>query len=131
MNINEIDSISAFETLSIQRDSFLIDVRSSFEWEQSGVPDLFQIGKKTFFIEWPTLVNEDFIKKFNLILSENFKHSDHIFFICRSGVRSRHAANLSSHIGYSNVFNIIDGFEGNKFNYFGWKGNSLPWCKTG
>ena len=128
MNVSEINSTSAFKTLGKRRNSFLIDVRSSIEWEQSGVPDLFQIGKKPFFIEWPILINEDFIKEFNLILSKNFKQSDHIFFICRSGIRSRHAANLSSNFGYSNVFNIIDGFEGNKFNYYGWKGNNLPWC---
>ena len=54
-------------------------------------------------------------------------NEDKILFICRSGVRSLHAAKIVNKIGYS-TFNISDGFEGSSvINEPGWKASGLPY----
>ena len=58
--------------------------------------------------------------------------------MCRSGGRSAFAVNMLSKAGFKNVYNIIDGFEGDKVknpnSYFngkrlvnGWKNSGAPW----
>jgi len=55
-----------------------------------------------------------------------------VAFLCRSGVRSQHAAVLATANGYASAFNVLEGFEGDKnaqgqrvIN--GWKVAGLPW----
>ncbi len=55
-----------------------------------------------------------------------------VAFLCRSGVRSHHAAALATANGYAAAFNILEGFEGDKnaqgqrvIN--GWRVAGLPW----
>ncbi len=56
-----------------------------------------------------------------------------IVFLCRSGVRSRHAAKLASENGYTACFDILQGFEGDKDHHGhrktvgGWCSADLPW----
>jgi rhodanese-related sulfurtransferase len=77
------------------------------------------------------VVNKDFITQ----VKERFKADDTILVMCRSGGRSAMAVNGLDKAGFTNVHNIIDGFEGNKVEdpesiYHGtrngWK-NSVPW----
>ncbi len=55
-----------------------------------------------------------------------------VAFICRSGVRSKHAATLAAANGYASAFDVLHGFEGDKnaqgqrvIN--GWRVDGLPW----
>jgi rhodanese-related sulfurtransferase len=56
-----------------------------------------------------------------------------VLFLCRSGVRSRHAAKAATERGYTNCFDILQGFEGNKDaeghrkTIEGWCFAQLPW----
>lgn len=55
-----------------------------------------------------------------------------VAFLCRSGVRSQHAAVLATANGYAAAFNILEGFEGDKNAQgqrviSGWKVAGLPW----
>lgn len=56
-----------------------------------------------------------------------------LLFLCRSGVRSRHAAKLATENGYKNCFDILEGFEGDKDaqghrkTVGGWCKAELPW----
>ena len=79
------------------------------------------------------VVNTDFIAH----VSERFQPDDMILVMCRSGGRSAMAVNALAKAGFTQVHNIIDGFEGDKVDdpesiYFGkrmrngWK-NSAPW----
>ncbi len=43
-----------------------------------------------------------------------------IFFICKSGARSMHAALILESNGYNNLYNVEDGFV------IGWKPSGLP-----
>ncbi|MBW1800858.1 MAG: sulfurtransferase [Deltaproteobacteria bacterium] len=79
-------------------------------------------------------LNPDFIAEIN----KRFKITDTLYVMCRSGGRSAFAVNLLAKAGFKNVYNIIDGFEGDKVknpdSYFkgkrnvnGWKNAGAPW----
>ena len=82
---------------------------------------------------YSVVVNADFISH----VKEHFKPDDMIMVMCRSGGRSSKAVNALAKAGFAKVYNIIDGFEGDKVedsesvyhgkrNRNGWK-NSAPW----
>ncbi len=55
-----------------------------------------------------------------------------VFVICRSGGRSAMAARRLAEAGYTNVWNLIEGFEGDKNDagaraVNGWRNAGLPW----
>ena len=56
--------------------------------------------------------NKDFIAH----VSEHFKPDDTILAMCRSGGRSAMACNALAKAGFTKVYNIIDGFEGDTVN---------------
>ena len=53
-----------------------------------------------------------------------------VLFLCRSGVRSRHAAKLATESGYAQCFDILEGFEGDK-DADGHRKTVGGWCKAG
>lgn len=76
--------------------------------------------------------------KFVAQIKEKFKKDQTLLLICRSGSRSAKAAGLLAKEGFSNVYNVYDGFEGDKVkaegSYFngqrmvnGWKNSGNPW----
>ena len=133
-NIKNISSRECFEKLSIEVNSQLIDVRTKPEWIYVGVPDLSSINKKVIFVSWqvyPEMGTNKFFE--NQILESNIKKDNNLYFICRSGQRSHDAAEFLASRGFSNCFNVIDGFEG-KLNHErqrtlidGWQFYNLPW----
>jgi rhodanese-related sulfurtransferase len=62
-----------------------------------------------------------------------FTPEHHLFFICRSGVRSLAAAQAAIEAGFPHAFNVADGFEGppdaegHRGRISGWKADELPW----
>jgi rhodanese-related sulfurtransferase len=72
--------------------------------------------------------------KFSSHLREaGFTPDQHIYFLCRSGVRSLAAAEAARAEGFQNVYNVADGFEGpvdakgHRGAAAGWKASNLPW----
>ena len=62
--------------------------------------------------------------------------NDTVILICRSGDRSSRAANLLTDLGYTKVYSVVDGFEGDLLKtgpqagqraVNGWKNAGLPW----
>ncbi len=83
--------------------------------------------------KYSVVTNADFIAH----VQERFAPDDTILVNCRSGDRSAMATNALAKAGFTQVYNIIDGFEGDKVEdpesvYHGkrmrngWK-NSAPW----
>ena len=56
-----------------------------------------------------------------------------VLFICRSGSRSNQAAIMATQNGFTDCYNILEGFEGDRDdngqrgNASGWKAAGLPW----
>ena len=135
-NIKNISSRECFEKLSTEVHSQLIDVRTKPEWIYVGVPDLSSINKKVIFVSWqvyPEMGTNKFFE--NQILELNIKKDNNLYFICRSGNRSNNASEFLASRGFSNCFNVIDGFEGKLYHEShralidGWQFNNLPWKK--
>lgn len=135
MNPIDIKEFSSFESWNFFKDNIsefhLVDVRTEEEWKNTGVPDLSSIGKKVDFITFSLFDQDVFIKELNKQVTNK---NAAVFFICAAGGRSAKTAELAAKNGYTNVYNINDGFVGNMFNedyqplnVNGWKNVNLPW----
>ena len=119
----------AFERLKAPG-AVLVDVRSVAEYVLVGHPTTAHNVPSTFWSESQAGFepNPGFIDD----LKARFKASDILIFICRSGGRSRRAAEAAREAGFPNVFNVLEGFEGEKDEegrrtVGGWKNRGLPW----
>jgi rhodanese-related sulfurtransferase len=118
----------------------LIDVRTRAEWTFVGLPDLKQIGKQILTVEWQTSpdnrIDAAFPERLAIVLdAAGAKKDAELFFVCRSGVRSRMAAEAMANAGYQRCRNVADGFEGpldanrHRGQVAGWKAAGLPWVQ--
>ena len=141
--VENINSKEAFDLLKEDENAVLIDVRTNKEHLDVGIPDLREIGKYTYKIEWRNSIipgsRKRFLNDFNKYLSDHDESK--YLFICRSGIRSKFAAltvEESFKSGNYNgmCFNIEDGFEGFEQpsvypqNPTGWKNLGLPWSRV-
>jgi rhodanese-related sulfurtransferase len=138
-----IDSLSVEETwasLQRDRDSVLIDVRTSAEWTYVGLPDLSSVGKRPVLVEWQTFPGNRrdpaFVDRLSTALAAIGARKDsELLFICRSGGRSLEAARAMAAAGYSRCRNVADGFEGpldpnrHRGSLGGWRAKGLPWVQ--
>jgi rhodanese-related sulfurtransferase len=131
----DISPQQAWTALEETADAVLIDVRSSAEWAFVGGPDLSSVDKTVRKIEWqkfPGMArNEAFVDE---VLALGIGLDQPLFFLCRSGVRSKAAALALAEKGYA-TYNIDDGFEGplnpaGHRTLGGWRGAGLPWRQT-
>lgn len=127
--ISIVRSIFSHEAYDIitddSKNSLLIDVRTETEWEYTGIPDLD--NKKLLLIVWPIYSSaQEVIKFIETVNSHAHNKNDNILLMCKSGARSSVAAEILLSHGFTSVFNIKDGFEGNGINS-GWKTKDLPW----
>ena len=105
----------------------IVDVRSSAELDLVGrVPDAVQVQ----WAFYPGMVpNTQFADQ----LQEAVKMDKALIFMCRTGGRSHNAAVLAQQLGYVNVYNMAQGFEGEantskqRTLINGWKHAGLPW----
>ena len=124
----------AWELLKSENSSCLLDCRTVAEWQFVGIPDLSEINKKALLIEWQTFPtmqkNENFLQE---ITNSGIEKNDPIIILCRSGARSRSAAEFLTTQGYNKCYNFSEGFEGShdgsshRGNINGWKFSRLPW----
>jgi len=123
LDLFNIKALDAFELLSKNIDSYLIDTRSDLEWKTTGIPDLSSIDKETILLNWGPILDKSFFEQYKKFLFISFNQNDSLFFICRSGSRSLMAAQFAVKFGFKNSFNIYDGFYND--NDQNWKKN-LP-----
>lgn len=118
----------------------LVDVRTTAEWAYIGAPDLKSVGREPIRIEWQVFpamgVNPDFVSTLAAKLAERGAPKDApLYFICRSGIRSKAAAIAMTAAGHSRCFNVSGGFEGphdeqgHRGTKAGWKAAGLPWVQ--
>lgn len=130
----DLDPEEAWELLKTTPDSRLIDVRTQAEWQFVGLPDLSSLEKQPLLISWqvfPTMArNEAFAQQ---LAGQGLTLETTLVFLCRSGVRSKAAAELMTSLGYENCWNVSTGFEGplddlhHRGSRAGWKAQKLPW----
>jgi rhodanese-related sulfurtransferase len=134
----DLGAAEAWTLLGSDRTAQLVDVRTQAEWKFVGTPDLSGLGRQIHFVEWQDFPagapNPDFVAKTGVALGPN--KNTPVLFLCRSGVRSRAAAQAMTAAGYTRAYNIAGGFEGDLDNERhrgsknGWKATGLPWIQT-
>ncbi len=118
----------AQEVLQLAPSAKLVDVRSRAELELVGrIPDALHI-EWAFYPGWTP--NPDFTNHLKMQIDPEAL----VMFICRTGGRSNNAATVASSEGYTEAYNVLEGFEGeaepnNKQRgaINGWKAAGLPW----
>lgn len=138
-----VTAIEAYEMWRAAPDSvFIVDVRTPEEYDFLGHPAMaanvpvqlwagaFDAKKKAF----PLVANAKFVDA----MKQSFKPADTLVLMCRSGHRSVVAANKLAEAGFTNVYNMVDGFEGDKVadkaspdfgkrTKEGWRNSKAPW----
>ena len=120
----------AYELLQGVPGAKLVDVRTRAEWDYVGrVPGAVQI-------EWQMYPDGQPNPGFLAQLQAQVGPEDLVMFLCRSGARSHAAAITAAGSGFSQAFNVLEGFEGNKDaeghrnTIGGWRAAGLPWVQN-
>ncbi|MFT3931031.1 MAG: rhodanese-like domain-containing protein [Spongiibacteraceae bacterium] len=107
----------------------LIDVRTSEERKFVGhVPN-------TQHVAWATGTSMTRNPRFARELETKLKKDQIVLFLCRSGKRSAEAARAAAKAGFTNAFNVLEGFEGEiddngqRGHLGGWRSHRLPWVQ--
>jgi rhodanese-related sulfurtransferase len=140
VHIEDVPVEEVWARLESDAGSVLIDVRTRAEWAFVGLPDLEKIGKRVLTVEWQTSpesrIDAAFPERLEKVLDAAGAGKDtELFFICRSGGRSRMAAEAMASAGYRQCRNVADGFEGpldadrHRGRAAGWKAAGLAWVQ--
>jgi len=127
---------AAWDALQSDPKARLVDVRTQPEWSFVGIPNLASLGKKPALVSWQVYpgmaVDPDFAARVKAQLGDA---GGPVYFLCRSGARSRAAAIAMTEAGLGPCFNIAGGFEGDKDGdghrgkTNGWKASGLAWLQ--
>ncbi|KKB65053.1 rhodanese [Robbsia andropogonis] len=117
-------------TLVSRGEALLVDVRTAEERKFVGhVPD-------TVHVPWATGTSLTRNPRFVRELEAKAGGKDAvILLLCRSGNRSAQAADAAAKAGFSHVFNVLEGFEGDldaaqhRGGVNGWRFRQLPWIQ--
>ena len=108
----------------------LIDVRTRAEFDYVGrIPGSVEI-------EWQTYPGGNPNKTFLAELRGQVDPDEIVMFICRSGARSHSAAEAAASAGFTQAYNVIEGFQGDKDGerhrdtVGGWRLAGLPWYQS-
>lgn len=126
----------AWDALEADERAVLVDVRTQPEWLFVGVPDLGEMGKQPLLVQWqifPSMQkNPSFVDD---LRKAGVPEDAPLYFLCRSGGRSRAAAIAVTEAGYKACYNVAGGFEGghdsdkHRGGREGWKAEGLPWVQ--
>jgi rhodanese-related sulfurtransferase len=134
--LKHLNPKQAWELLQHEPRAILVDIRSTMEYLFVGHP------KGSIHIPWMDepdwTVNPDFVRRVReLMLGGAICDSDSgcapIILICRSGKRSLEAGRKLIEAGFGEVFNVLEGFEGeldddhHRSTLGGWRHAALPW----
>jgi len=122
--------MEAYRILQESTRAQLVDVRTRAELDWVGrIPGATEIELRAYPGMQP---NADFLGR----LASLTNKSQPVLFICRSGSRSNQAAIMATQSGFTDCYNILEGFEGDmddsdqRGKVSGWKVAGLPWVQS-
>lgn len=138
--VDDVSVADVWKRLAGDKAAQLVDVRTTPEWAFVGIPDVSQLERRVLMVEWQTFpegqADPAFKDRLHKLLADaGVKKDADLYFICRSGGRSRMAAELMAAAGYARCHNVAEGFEGpldanrHRGNLAGWKSAGLPWVQ--
>jgi rhodanese-related sulfurtransferase len=117
----------AYHILQSAPGARLVDIRTRAELDWVGrIPGAVEI-------EWQTYPGMQANPYFMPQLEQQVSREALTMFICRSGARSHFAAITATQAGYTDCYNVLEGFEGDKDtdehrnSKGGWRKAGLPW----
>jgi rhodanese-related sulfurtransferase len=137
--IEDIKPDRAWAMLNDNEDAVLLDVRSRVEYDYVGHPP------GAVLVPWRDPPDREpdpgFVDKAVQALRQSRPGKDPaadltVLTLCRSGARSRSAAEALQKRGFKRVYNVAEGFEGvrdaekHRGNLGGWRFHKLPWEQT-
>ena len=146
-----VEATSMIEATSMVENEaiFILDVRTPQEWNWVGHPGpnkldegdyltghVLNVAYKVYHEGYSKgdilIVNTEFVKDVERLLSKDAV----IITMCRSGKRSAEAARALEAAGFTSVYNMLTGFEGEKDDsgyrtINGWKVDGLPYNYSG
>lgn len=143
LTVKDMTPPEVWHALSTDPNTALVDVRSRAEWTFVGVPDLSELNRTLALVEWrhyPVMdINPQFLDAVDSRLEGETIET--LYFICRSGARSREAADhyraRATEAGASvRCVNVAEGFEGDlnhigqRGHLNGWKARGLAWRQS-
>lgn len=140
-SIADVSVQETWDRLRADPSAVLVDVRTKAEWSFVGVPDLSSLGRRPILLEWSSFpdnrIDPDFADRLSVALQQvGAGATTEIFFLCRSGARSKAAATVMAQRGFARCRNVADGFEGpldqarQRGRAGGWKAAGLPWGQS-
>lgn len=133
-DIARVDPREASAILEREPGAVLLDVRSKVEFDYVGHPTGALNVPWKEFPDWAE--NPRFVEEVRAALGDDDAPGRPILAICRSGARSMAAAKALSAAGYERLYNVEEGFEGDKDanghrnTVSGWRFHGLPWEQT-
>ena len=134
--LKHLNPKQAWELLQHEPRAILVDIRSTMEYLFVGHP------KGSIHIPWMDepdwTVNPDFVRRVRELMlggaiCDSGSGCAPIILICRSGKRSLEAGRKLIEAGFGEVFNVLEGFEGeldddhHRSTLGGWRHADLPW----
>ena len=134
--IKEVKPPEAWQMLRHEPQAVLLDVRSRVEFAYVGHPP------GAINVPWKEppdwVIDDNFVDKVRSALTGLYPQAGRvedliILSLCRSGQRSRTAGEALQARGFNCVYNIAEGFEGDRDQYQhrntinGWRVHQLPW----
>jgi len=141
-------STQAYDYMMKNMDNALfIDVRTPSELNYLGAASVMDANVPTDTMDgttWDDKKNR-YVRKHNThfvddvttrLKAKNLSKNDTVILMCRSGKRSAKAVNVLAKAGFTHVYTVVDGYEGDKVKKGanrgkrmknGWKNSGLPW----
>ena len=125
--MKHLKPLEAHQFLHQHPDAVLVDCRSEMEFLFVGHPTGAHHVAWNDGPDWD--INPHFVGQVRKIASMNRP----VLLICRSGQRSISAGQALEQAGFSDVYNVLDGFEGplddihHRNTVAGWRKAGLPW----
>jgi len=117
----------AFEFLKQTSDAVFVDCRSEMEYLFVGHP------KGAILVSWNDGPNWDINPEFVSHVKKATSVNRPVVLICRSGNRSLDAGHALEEAGFTKIYNVLHGFEGelnsdhHRGASTGWRFEGLPW----
>ena len=110
--------------------ALFVDVRTPEELASSGVATMVDANVPLFLLssgDGKPRPNPDFVAQVgSRLAAKGLTKDDAVVVMCRTGRRSALAASLLASFGFSHVYSVVDGYEGDGPGA-GWKSKGLPW----
>ncbi len=130
--MRSLDPRAAWTLLQQNPEAVLVDCRTEIEFMYVGHP----LGAE--HVAWQDgpdwEIDPEFVDKVKRLVRKDLSRP--VLLICRSGHRSACAGDALEMAGFSNVINVVEGFEGpldenyHRGKLGGWRFRGLPWQQS-